>query len=73
VPAYVDSPEALIQEMKRQGVNYLVFDRKAGTEGWPKLASLSDVDRPHPGLQALRQPIRTEESQPNLVAIYKLE
>ena len=73
VPIYVDSFDSLKREMKRQGATYLVFDRLSGAEYWPQLAFLTDTDRPRPGLTPLGPPIRTGETPPNSIAIYKLE
>ena len=73
IPAYVNSTEALIREMKRQGARYLVFDRRAGSSQWPRLAELIDTELPRRGLRPLGSPLTTPESPPNTVAIYILE
>lgn len=73
LPVYVDGPESLLTEMKRQGTTYLVFDRQTGAEQWPALAGLMDAERPRDGLRSIHAPIRTDQSPPNLIAIYKLE
>ena len=73
IPAYVNSTEALIQEMNRQGARYLVFDRNVGANHWPRLAQLMEAERPPSGLRPLGSPLTTAESTPNLVVIYTLE
>ena len=73
IPGYVDSTEALIREMQRQGATHLVFDRRTGAEQWPRLASLLEVERPPAGLRPLKPLIQTDDSPPNQVAIYTLE
>jgi hypothetical protein len=73
IPPFVDNADDLIREMQRQGVKYLVFDRQVGATQWPHLANLLETERPRPGLRAIHAPLRTDESPPNAIAIYKLE
>jgi hypothetical protein len=73
IPPFVGNADDLVREMKREGVKFLVFDRQTGATQWPQLASLMETERPRPGLQALRSPLRTDESPPNSIAIYRLE
>lgn len=73
LPAYVDSTDALIREMKRQGARYVVFDRQTGANHWPRLAGLLENEPAGKGLRALGPAIGTLESPPNMIAIYTLE
>ena len=73
VPAYVDSSEALIGAMKRDGTQFLVFDRRTGASQWPHLAALMEIEHAPPGLQPLGPLLQTDESPANQVAIYRLE
>lgn len=73
LPAYVNTSEALIREMQRQGARYLVFDRQVGANQWPRLAELIDPNGPRRGLRAFGSPLTTPGSPPNTVAIYSLE
>jgi hypothetical protein len=73
IPAYVASTDGLIEEMRRRGVKFLVFDRAAGAAHWPRLAELLETDRHHPFLRPIGPALGTPESPPNLVAIYRLE
>lgn len=73
IPIYVDTTPALIQEMSRQGARYLVFDRDAGAQHWPRLAGLLETNTHRPGLRPLSPALLTDELPPNAVAIYRLE
>ena len=59
--------------MKRQGTGYLLFDRQAGANHWPRLAALMEAERPPRSLRPVGNRLTTADSSPNQVVIYTLE
>jgi hypothetical protein len=73
IPIYVNSADALVAEMRRQGAQYLVFDRRVGADQWPALTELMESEHPHRGLRVLGSPLTIPGAPPNTVVIYSLE
>lgn len=72
IPVYIDSVPTLIDDMRRRGVRYLVFDRNAGRAEWPGLLPLLNLEQPPAGLRPIGPAIYSREWPPNEIVVYRL-
>lgn len=73
LPVYVGSVTTLIDDMRRRGVRFIVFDRNAGRAEWPGLLPLLDLEQPPPGLRPVGPAIYSREWPPNEIVVYRLD
>jgi hypothetical protein len=73
IPVYINSVPALVDDMRRRGVRFVVLDRNAGRAEWPGLEPLLTLERPLPGLRPVGPAIYSREWPPNEIVVYQLD
>ena len=73
IPVYIDSVPTLIDEMRRRGARFVIFDRNAGRAEWPGLLPLLNLEQPPAGLRPVGPAIYSREWPPNEIVIYRLD
>jgi hypothetical protein len=73
IPVYVDSVPTLIDDMRRRGVRFVIYDRNAGRAEWPGLLPLLNLEQPPAGLRPVGPAIYSREWPPNEIVVYRLD
>jgi hypothetical protein len=73
IPVYVDSVPTLIDDMRRRGARFVIYDRNAGRAEWPGLLPLLNLEQPPAGLRPVGPAIYSREWPPNEIVIYRLD